>query len=130
MLTVVNQPFALGTIVILAYHESKINTRKRNLIGYIIFTISTLLLIVVSKNLNYVSFYLTIKKLDLDYGLKISNKLKKQLDLTTRGRGGIGPYIGLCAIVASFGLADATVQGGMIGDLSLMCPELIQVFIT
>ncbi|KAF3502096.1 hypothetical protein F2Q69_00042005 [Brassica cretica] len=76
VLTVVYQPFALGTIVILAYHESKINTRKRNLIGYIIFTISTLLLIV--------------------------------LDLTTRGRGGIGPYIGLCAIVASFGLAEAT----------------------
>ncbi|KAF8112154.1 hypothetical protein N665_0066s0032 [Sinapis alba] len=50
------------------------------------------------------------------------------LDLTTRGRGGIGPYIGLCAIVASFGLADATVQGGMIGDLSLMCSELIQSF--
>lgn len=76
MLTVLYQPFALRTIVILAYHESKINTRKRNLIGYIIFTISTLLLIVVSKNLNYVSFYLTIKKLDLDYGLKISIKLK------------------------------------------------------
>ncbi|CAH8301501.1 unnamed protein product [Eruca vesicaria subsp. sativa] len=96
VLVLVYQPFALGTIVILAYHESKINTRKRNLIGYIIFTVSTLLLIV--------------------------------LDLTTRGRGGIGPYIGLCAIVASLGLADATVQGGMIGDLSLMCPELIQSF--
>ncbi|KAJ0264942.1 Equilibrative nucleotide transporter 6 [Hirschfeldia incana] len=97
VLTVVYQPFALGAIVILAYHESKINTRKRNLIGYTIFTISTLLLIV--------------------------------LDLTTRGRGGIGPYIGLCAIVASFGLAEASVHGGMIGDLSLMCPELIQPFI-
>ncbi|KAJ0264941.1 hypothetical protein HA466_0013240 [Hirschfeldia incana] len=96
VLVLVYQPFALGTIVILAYHESKINTRKRNLIGYFIFTVSTLLLIV--------------------------------LDLTTRGRGGIGPFIGLCAIVASFGLADATVQGGMIGDLSLMCPELIQSF--
>lgn len=44
VLVLVYQPFALGTIVILAYHESKINTRKRNLIGYIIFTISTLLL--------------------------------------------------------------------------------------
>jgi equilibrative nucleoside transporter 1/2/3 len=50
------------------------------------------------------------------------------LDLATKGRGGIGPYIGLCAVVASFGLADATVQGGMIGDLSLMCPELVQSF--
>ncbi|KAL1214616.1 Equilibrative nucleotide transporter 3 [Cardamine amara subsp. amara] len=96
VLTLVYQPFALGTIIILSYHESIINTRKRILIGYIIFTISTLLLIV--------------------------------LDLATKGRGGIGPYIGLCALVASFGLADATVQGGMVGDLSLMCPELIQSF--
>ncbi|XP_023636527.1 equilibrative nucleotide transporter 3 isoform X1 [Capsella rubella] len=97
VLTLVYQPFALGTIVIFAYHESKINTRKRNLIGYILFTVSTFLLIV--------------------------------LDLATKGRGGVGPYIGLCAVVASFGLADATVQGGMIGDLSLMCPELVQSFI-
>ncbi|CAN8308503.1 unnamed protein product [Cochlearia groenlandica] len=96
VLTLVYQPFALGTIIILSYHESKIDTRKRNLFGYILFTISTFLLIV--------------------------------LDLVTKGRGGIGPYIGLCAIVASFGLADATVQGGMIGDLSLMCPEFIQSY--
>ncbi|KAJ0242914.1 hypothetical protein HA466_0201740 [Hirschfeldia incana] len=96
VLTLVYQPFALGTILILAYHESKINTRKRNLFGYILFTISTFLLII--------------------------------LDFVTKGHGGIGPYVGLCAIVASFGLADATVQGGMIGDLSLMCPEFIQSF--
>ncbi|CAF1740514.1 unnamed protein product [Brassica oleracea] len=96
VLTLVYQPFALVTVVILAYHESKINTRKRNMIGYTIFTISTLLLIA--------------------------------LDLATKGRGGIGPYLGLCTIVASLGLADATVQGGMIGDLSLMCPELIQSY--
>ncbi|XP_010422384.1 PREDICTED: equilibrative nucleotide transporter 3-like isoform X1 [Camelina sativa] len=96
VLTLVYQPFALGTIVILTYHESKMNTRKRNLIGYTLFTISTFLLIV--------------------------------LDLATKGRGGVGPYIGLCTVVASFGLADATVQGGMIGDLSLMCPELVQSF--
>ncbi|XP_013726295.2 equilibrative nucleotide transporter 4-like [Brassica napus] len=50
------------------------------------------------------------------------------LDLTTKGQGGIGPYIGLCAVVSLFGIADATVKGGMIGDLSLMCPELIQSF--
>ncbi|XP_020877203.1 equilibrative nucleotide transporter 3-like [Arabidopsis lyrata subsp. lyrata] len=50
------------------------------------------------------------------------------LDLATKGHGGIVSYIGLCAIVALFGLADATVRGGMIGDLSLMCPELIQSF--
>ncbi|XP_010538224.2 PREDICTED: LOW QUALITY PROTEIN: equilibrative nucleotide transporter 3-like [Tarenaya hassleriana] len=96
VLTLVYQPFALGTIAILAYHESKIDTRRRNLIGYVLFSIGTFLLIL--------------------------------LDMATRGGGGIGPYIGLCAIVASFGLADATVQGGMVGDLSLMCPELIQSF--
>ncbi|CAA7046963.1 unnamed protein product [Microthlaspi erraticum] len=96
VLTFVYQPFALGTIIILSYHESKINTRKRNLIGYIIFAISTFLLIV--------------------------------LDLTTKGHGGIGPYIVLCAIIASFGFADAAVRGGMIGDLSLMCPEILQSF--
>lgn len=96
VLPLVYQPFALGTIVILSYHESKIDTRKRNLFGYILFTISTFLLIV--------------------------------LDLATKGRGGVGPYIGLCLIVASFGLSDATVQGGMIGDLSLMCSEFIQSF--
>ncbi|CAD5327079.1 unnamed protein product [Arabidopsis thaliana] len=72
VLTLVYQPFAFGAIVILAYHESKISTRKR--------------------------------------------------------RGGIGPYTGLCAVVAAFGLADATVQGGMFGDLSLMCPELVQSY--
>ncbi|KAG7557697.1 Equilibrative nucleoside transporter [Arabidopsis suecica] len=97
VLTFVYQPFAIGTIVIFSYHEAKINTRKRNLIGYILFTISIFLLII--------------------------------LDLTTKGQGGIGPYIVLCAIVASFGFADASVRGGMIGDLSLMCPELIQSFV-
>ncbi|ESQ38083.1 hypothetical protein EUTSA_v10029389mg, partial [Eutrema salsugineum] len=89
-------PFALGTILILSYHESKISTRKRNMIGYILFTVSTFLLIV--------------------------------LDLTTKGHGGIGPYTGICAIIALFGIADSAVRGGMIGDLSLMCPELIQSF--
>ncbi|KAJ0264945.1 hypothetical protein HA466_0013270 [Hirschfeldia incana] len=94
VLPLIYQSFAVATIAILAYHESKINTRKRILIGYTLFTISTFLLIV--------------------------------LDLTTKGNGGIGPYIGLCTIVASFGIADATVKGGLIGDLSLMCPEIMQ----
>jgi hypothetical protein len=48
------------------------------------------------------------------------------LDLATSGKGGVGPYIGICAIVASFGVAEAKVQGGMIGDLSFMHPALIQ----
>ena len=40
---------------------------------------------------------------------------------------GIGNYIGICIIVAVFGTADAHIEGGMVGDLSLMCPEFIQV---
>ncbi|CAL5412125.1 unnamed protein product [Camellia sinensis] len=97
ILTLVYQPFALGTMAILAYNESKIDTRKRNLTGYILFFISTLSLLV--------------------------------LDLVTSGKGGTGNYIGVCAIVAAFGVADAHVQGGMVGDLSFMCPEFIQTFL-
>ncbi|XP_031097538.1 equilibrative nucleotide transporter 3-like isoform X2 [Ipomoea triloba] len=97
VLTLVYQPFALGTIAILAYHEAKINTRKRNLFGYSLFFISTFLVLV--------------------------------LDLATSGRGGIGTYIGICAISGAFGVADAHVQGGMVGDLSFMSPELVQSFL-
>ncbi|KAF8031407.1 hypothetical protein BT93_D0570 [Corymbia citriodora subsp. variegata] len=96
VLTIVYQPFAFGTMAILTYHESKVDTRKRNIIGYILFTLSTLFLIV--------------------------------LDLATSGKGGVGPYFGICALVACFGVADAHVQGGMVGDLSFMCPEFIQSF--
>ncbi|XP_038689003.1 equilibrative nucleotide transporter 3-like isoform X2 [Tripterygium wilfordii] len=96
VLTLVYQPFALGTMVILAYYESRINTRKRNIAGYAIFTLSTFSLIV--------------------------------LDLATSGKGGVGPFVGICAIVACFGLADAHVQGGMVGDLYFMRPEFIQSF--
>nr|GMC81508.1 equilibrative nucleotide transporter 3-like isoform X2 [Ipomoea batatas] len=51
------------------------------------------------------------------------------LDLGTLGKGGLGNYIGICVIVASFGVADANVQGGVIGDLSFMCPEFIQSYL-
>ncbi|KAK6917443.1 Equilibrative nucleoside transporter [Dillenia turbinata] len=96
VLTLVYQPFAIGTMAILAYNEAKIDTRKRNLLGYAFFTVSTFMLIV--------------------------------LDLATSGKGGIGPYVGICAIVACFGIADAYVQGGMVGDLSFMNPDFIQSF--
>ncbi|EEF37723.1 equilibrative nucleotide transporter 3 [Ricinus communis] len=96
VLTLVYQPFALGTVAILAYYESKINTRKRNIAGYILFALSTLMLMVMA--------------------------------IVTPGKAGIGSFTGICAIVAVFGLADAHVQGGMVGDLSLMCPEFIQSF--
>ncbi|EER99521.2 hypothetical protein BDA96_02G352800 [Sorghum bicolor] len=50
------------------------------------------------------------------------------LDIATSGRGGIGPFVGICIIAAAFGVADGHVQGGMTGDLSLMCPQFIQSF--
>ncbi|OIW05915.1 hypothetical protein TanjilG_07191 [Lupinus angustifolius] len=97
VLTLVYQPFAVGTLAILAYKEAKINTRLRNLFGYTLFFIATLLVLV--------------------------------LDLATSGRGGIGSFIGVCAISGAFGIADAHVQGGMVGDLSYMLPEFIQSFL-
>ncbi|CAK7350731.1 unnamed protein product [Dovyalis caffra] len=96
VLTLVYQPFALGAIAILAYNEAKINTRKRKIVGCILFTASTLMLMVV--------------------------------DLATSGKGGIGPFVGVCAIVAAFGVADALVKGGMVGDMAFMSPEFIQSF--
>ncbi|KAI3718143.1 hypothetical protein L6452_18995 [Arctium lappa] len=51
------------------------------------------------------------------------------LNLATSGKGGIGTFIGVCAVSAAFGVADANVQGGMVGDLSYMRPEFIQSFV-
>lgn len=48
VLTLPYQPFALGTLAILAYNEAKINTRRRNLFGYSLFFISSLIVLVVS----------------------------------------------------------------------------------
>lgn len=97
VLTLVYQPFALGTIAILAHKEAKIDTRKRNLAGFTLFFLSTLALLL--------------------------------LDLGSRGKGGVGNYLGICVIVAVFGIADAHIEGGMVGDLSFMCPEFIQSFL-
>ncbi|CAI0406914.1 unnamed protein product [Linum tenue] len=96
VLTVIYLPFALGTMSILAYNESRINTRTRNIAGYLLFFAGTLMLLV--------------------------------LDFATSGKGGAGPFVGICLIVVSFGVADAHVQGGMVGDLSFMCPEFMQSF--
>ncbi|KAI3911791.1 hypothetical protein MKW92_045209 [Papaver armeniacum] len=90
VLTLVYQPFATVTLAILAYNEAKVNTRRRNLHGYLLFFVSSLLILVVS---------------------------------------GIGTFIGICLVSAAFGVADAHVQGGMIGDLSFMCPEFLQSFL-
>ncbi|KAL3509536.1 hypothetical protein ACH5RR_028937 [Cinchona calisaya] len=97
ILTLAYEPFALGTLVVLAYNEAEINTRRRNLFGYCLFFISTLLVLI--------------------------------LDLATSGRGGIGTFVGICVISGAFGVADAHVQGGMVGDLSFMLPEFIQSFL-
>ncbi|KAL3635623.1 Epsin-3, clathrin recruitment and traffic between the Golgi and endosome [Castilleja foliolosa] len=96
VLTLVYQPFALITIATLACYEAKIDTRKRNLFGYVLFCLST-------------------------FGLLI-------IDIATSGKGGLGNYIGICVFVAAFGVADAFVQGGMVGDLAFMCPEFMQSF--
>ncbi|CAN1123975.1 Equilibrative nucleotide transporter 3 [Linum perenne] len=97
VLTLVYQPCAVATIVILAYREATINTRNRNLFGYSLFFISSLAVLV--------------------------------LDIATSGRGGLGAFIGICLISAVFGVADAHVQGGMVGDLSFMHPDFIQSFL-
>lgn len=96
VLTLVYQPFAVITMAILAYNESRVDTRKRNIFGYVLFFISTLGCIL--------------------------------LDLGTSGKGGVGTYVGICILVAAFGVADANVQGGMCGDLAFMLPEFIQSF--
>ncbi|XP_026437409.1 equilibrative nucleotide transporter 3-like [Papaver somniferum] len=97
ILPLVCQPFALGAFAILTYNEAKINTRRRNLLGYFIFFIGSLMVLV--------------------------------LDIATSGKGGIGTYIGVCMISSCYGVANALVQGGMVGDLSLMCPEFMQSFL-
>ncbi|PQQ07241.1 equilibrative nucleotide transporter 3 [Prunus yedoensis var. nudiflora] len=50
-----------------------------------------------------------------------------EVDLAMSGSGTIATYIGICACVGAFGVADAHVQGGMVGDLSFMRPEFIQI---
>ncbi|XP_052302210.1 LOW QUALITY PROTEIN: equilibrative nucleotide transporter 3 [Populus trichocarpa] len=98
VLTLIYQPFALGTLAVLAYYEAKINTRLRNFFGYILFFFSTLLVLVVS--------------------------------LPSSGKGGLGTFVGICALSGAFGLADAHVQGGgMVGELSFMQPEFVQSFL-
>lgn len=49
------------------------------------------------------------------------------MDLASSGKGGIGSFIALCAISGAFGFGDAHVQGGIVGDLSFMLPDLMQV---
>lgn len=50
-----------------------------------------------------------------------------QVDLATSGHGGVGPYVGVCALVSGLGIADGVAQGALVGDLSFMEPIYIQV---
>ncbi|XP_052479335.1 equilibrative nucleotide transporter 3 isoform X3 [Gossypium raimondii] len=73
-------------------------------------------------------WHTTNQRLILDGGTSLGTHFLLQLDLATSGRGGLGSFIGICAIVAFFGVADACVQGGIVGDLSFMLPDFIQSF--
>lgn len=97
LLTLIYMSFAVVSMAILTYYESKIDTRKRNLSGLVLFFLSSLLLLL--------------------------------LDLASSGKGGIGNFIGIGAIAGSFGVADALLQGGMVGDLFFMCPEFLQSYL-
>ncbi|KAM3697313.1 hypothetical protein ACJW31_06G102800 [Castanea mollissima] len=91
------QPFALVIILVLALNEAKINTRLRNLFGYILFFLSSISILV--------------------------------LNLATSGKGGLGPFIGICIICAALGVDDGHVHGGMLGELFFMQHEFIQSFV-
>ena len=56
VLTLVYQPFAVGTLAILTYYEAKINTRKRNLFGYTLFFLAVLAVIIVNPVHFFVNF--------------------------------------------------------------------------
>lgn len=124
VLTIVYQLVANVFISTLAYKEAKLSTRFRNILGYSLYTAGTFCLIIVST----FNFELNVSYMMYNpcFFHSLCSGLVK-LDLASHGNGSVGAYIVLCLIVALFGLADAFVQGGMVGDLSFMCPEFIQV---
>ncbi|XP_023636733.1 equilibrative nucleotide transporter 2 isoform X1 [Capsella rubella] len=99
ILTLIYQSITIGVLSVLVYKEASLNTRLRNLFGYSLFAFCSLAVLV------------------------------WQLDLSTLGRGSISSFIGLCIISVVFGVANAHVQGGMIGDFSMMAPEFVQSFL-
>ncbi|KAJ4872166.1 Equilibrative nucleotide transporter 3 [Raphanus sativus] len=50
------------------------------------------------------------------------------VDLVSKGKGGLFPFLLLCFIAATFGVANALVEGAMMGDLSCISGDLIQPF--
>ncbi|CAN7126677.1 unnamed protein product, partial [Brassica rapa subsp. narinosa] len=95
-LTLVYQPFVLGTISVLVFVGQKIKNQRRVFTGYCLFVIGSILLLTV--------------------------------DIVTKGKGGITPFLLLSIVSAGVGVANALVEGAMIGDLSCICPDLIQPF--
>ncbi|GJU24697.1 equilibrative nucleotide transporter 3-like protein isoform X1 [Tanacetum coccineum] len=51
------------------------------------------------------------------------------LDLATSRKGGMEKYVGICLLVMVSCVADAHVQGGMVGNLAFMCPEFVQSYL-
>ena len=69
VLTLVYQPFAVGTLAILTYYEAKINTRKRILFGYTLFFLAVLAVLIVNPDnffVNFDSFKMCIWVLNFD----------------------------------------------------------------
>lgn len=130
MLTLVYQPFAFVTMIVLAYYEARINTRRRILFGYVVFSLCTLALLLVIFSLSVLVLVLASFIVSHNGLLKLHSLLSlhdHQVDVGTSGRGGIPNYVGICVLVAGFGVADAFTQGGIVGDLSFMDPTFMQV---
>ncbi|XP_026431386.1 equilibrative nucleotide transporter 3-like isoform X1 [Papaver somniferum] len=62
--------------------------------------------------------------------LFMSNAAIIILDLATSGGGGLVRFIALCLIVVIVAIAEGTLEGGLFGDLSFMCPEFMQTFLS
>ncbi|CAK9181296.1 unnamed protein product [Ilex paraguariensis] len=58
-------------------------------------------------------YYYALFPIGLFTCLNSQNSPGSQLDFASSGKSGFGNYIGICVIVASLGVADAFVQGGM-----------------
>ncbi|KAF5956194.1 hypothetical protein HYC85_009050 [Camellia sinensis] len=82
--TLVYQPFALGTTAILAHNESKVDTRRRNLTGYILFFISSLALLVVSTAMTPLCLIQRVEE-EEEKGIKNEETEKENLDGSTSG---------------------------------------------
>ena len=58
VLTIAVVSFAFGTIILLTHYEAKMNTRLRILMGFTLFFIGSVLVLVVSAIYNNISYYI------------------------------------------------------------------------